>query len=166
MTKQLPIEIFMPPNVLKAKVGGAPGGIDLAAVQRAESALETLKVEFDDWISSDVRRLGECRDRFAAQPDNAAREELFRVAHDLKGQATTFDYPMISRLASSLTRLIDGTQPFETVPLGLVDAHVAAIRIVFRDQVRIATDRMSIVVAEELEARVTETLETARALAS
>ncbi len=163
MVNKLPTEIFMPPNVLKAKVGRAAGAIDMSAVQRAEAAIDTLKVEFDDWVASDVQRLGACRDRFAAQPDHAAREQLFLVAHDLKGQATTCDYPMIARLSSSLTRLFDGLKPTETVPVGLVDAHVAAIRVVFRDKIRTATDRMSIIVAEELEARVTETIEAARA---
>jgi chemotaxis protein histidine kinase CheA len=158
MTKQLPIEIFMPPNILKAKVGGSAAGIDMAAIKRAETAMESLKVEFNDWVGADVERLGECRDRLASDPSKDSREELFRLAHDLKGQATTFEYPMIARMASSLTRLIDGTKESQQVPLGLVDAHIAAIRIVFRDKVKTATDRISMVVAEELEARVTDAL--------
>jgi hypothetical protein len=32
MAKQQPIEIFMPPNILKAKVGSVAGGIDMAAI--------------------------------------------------------------------------------------------------------------------------------------
>jgi chemotaxis protein histidine kinase CheA len=163
MAKQLPIEIFMLPNTLKAKVGGAAGGVDMAAVLRAEAAMENLKVEFNDWVGADVQRLGDCRDRFATLPDHSTRGELFRAAHDLKGQAATFEYPMISRLASSLTRLLEHMTPSENLPLGLIDAHVAAIRIVFRDKIRNATDRMSVVVAEELEARVTEALEAAKA---
>src|ERR1700733_1085098 len=68
MARQLPIEIFMPPNILKAKVGSAIGGIDMAAIKRAEAAVETLKVEFQDWLASDVGALGGCRDAFAAAP--------------------------------------------------------------------------------------------------
>jgi chemotaxis protein histidine kinase CheA len=158
MGKQLPIEIFMPPNILKAKAGSASGAVDMSAVVRAEAVVESLKVEFNDWVAADVERLGVCRDRFATQPNHDTRSALFRAAHDLKGQATTFDYPMISRLASSLTRLFESTKASAMVPLGLIDAHVAAIRIVFRDKVRTATDPISITVAEELEARVTEAL--------
>ncbi len=161
MAKQLPIEIFMPPNVLKAKVGSAGGDIDTAALLRAEAAMEVLKLKFSDWVAADVQRLGECRDRFASQPDQAARDELFRAAHDLKGQATTFEYPMISRIAASMTRLLDRLKPAETAPLGLIDAHVAAIRVIFRDKIRTASDRMSVVVADELEARVDEALDEA-----
>lgn len=159
MARQLPIEIFMPPNILKAKVGSAFGGIDMAAIKRAEAAMETLKAEFADWLADDVAKLGECRDRFAAAPATAAaREDLFRAAHDLKGQADTFEYPMIARIASSLTKLIDGLAPTAELPVGLVDAHVAAIRVVFRDKIKTTSDATAKILTEELEARVVEAL--------
>ena len=158
MARQLPIEIFMPPNILKAKVGSAIGGIDMAAIKRAEAAMEILKVEFHDWLAEDVAKLDARRDVFAKAPSATTREDLFRAAHDLKGQADTFEYPMIARMASSLTKLIDSTNPSTEVPLTLVDAHVAAIRVVFRDKIQTTTDRMAMVLAEELEARVIETL--------
>ena len=56
MAKEQPIEIFMPPNVLKAKVGGS-GILDLGAVKRAEAAIEELKEEFSEWIVIDVDHL-------------------------------------------------------------------------------------------------------------
>jgi chemotaxis protein histidine kinase CheA len=158
MARQLPIEIFMPPNILKAKVGSAVGGIDMAAVKRAEAAMETLRVEFNDWVGADVAKLGEVRDCYAAAPSAKGRDDLFRAAHDLKGQADTFEFPMIARIASSLTRLIDSTNSDSDVPLGLIDAHVAAIRVIFRDKIKTTTDKMASVLAEELEARVTEAI--------
>ncbi|HEY0105467.1 MAG TPA: Hpt domain-containing protein [Rhizomicrobium sp.] len=158
MARQLPIEIFMPPNILKAKVGSALGGIDTAALKRAEAAVETLKTEFHGWLATDVARLGECRDRLVRSPSEKARGELFRAAHDLKGEGETLEFPMISRLAASLTRLIDTANPAMEFPLGLVDAHVAAIRVVFRDKVRSMADKTAAALAEELEARVGEAL--------
>jgi chemotaxis protein histidine kinase CheA len=157
MARQLPIEIFMPPNILKAKVGSAVGGIDMAAIKRAEAAMETLKAEFGDWLAADVARLGACRDGLAAAPSAGTRADLFRAAHDLNGQAETFEYPMIARIAASLTKLIDATGAAAVLPLGLVDAHVAAIRVVFRDKIKTATDPMATILVEELEARVIET---------
>ena len=44
MAKEQPIEIFMPPNVLKAKVGGT-GVLDLGAIKRAEAAIDTRVCE-------------------------------------------------------------------------------------------------------------------------
>jgi HPt (histidine-containing phosphotransfer) domain-containing protein len=102
MARKQPIELFMPPNMLKAKVGGGLGGPDLAALKRAELAMEGLKKEFGDWIADDVRALTDARARYAQTPDGDARNALVRAAHDIKGQAATFNYPLIARVAASL----------------------------------------------------------------
>jgi chemotaxis protein histidine kinase CheA len=161
MPKEQPIELFMPPNMLKAKVGGSIGGLDVAAIKRAEAAMETLKAEFTDWISDDVNRLSRSRDRFAKLRDAETRDDLFRAAHDIKGQAATFEFPLVARIASSLCKLIDATQAPDALPLVLVDAHVTTIRIIFRDKIKDASNRMAVELVEELEARVAETTGTA-----
>jgi len=156
MSREHPIELFMPPNMLKAKVGGSFGGLDMAAIKRAEAAVETLKADFADWVSDDVARLSQCRDRFAKTRDSASRDELFRACHDIKGQAASFDFPLVARVASSLCKLMDAVKTPEAVALHLVDAHVTAIRIIFRDNIKDATNRMATELCEELEARVLE----------
>lgn len=158
MARQLPIEIFMPPNILKAKVGSAIGGIDMAAIRRAEAAMETLKAEFHDWLADDVGKLCASRDAFAEAATPERLGDLFRAAHDLKGQADTFEFPIVARIAASLTKLIEGCGAASETPLGLVDAHVAAIRVVFRDKIKSATDPVATVLVQELEARVSEAL--------
>src|SRR6185295_3391415 len=106
MPRQPPIEIFMPPNILKAKVGSVAGGIDTAAIKRAEAAMETLKAEFNDWLTDDIARLTKVRGGFANSATPEMRAELFRAAHDLKGQADTYGYPLVARVASSLANLL------------------------------------------------------------
>ena len=161
MPKEQPIELFMPPNMLKAKVGSSIGGIDMAALKRAEAAVEVLKVDFQEWIGEDVERLAKARDRFAHDKDQDARDALFRAGHDIKGQASTFEFPLIARVATSLCKLIDTMATAERVPLSLVDAHVAAIRIIFRDKIKDPSNRMAMELCEELEARVIEALQLA-----
>jgi hypothetical protein len=153
MAKQ-PIEIFMPPNMLKAKLGGTVVGLDMAAVKRAEAAVESLKSEFGAWIGADVARLVECRDAFAKHGGSAAHRELFRASHDLKGQALTCDFPLVARIAASLCHLLEQT---ETAPLSLVDAHVDGARAILRDDIRDAANPTASALAKELEARVIET---------
>jgi len=152
----------MPPNMLKAKVGGTISGLDVAVIKRAETAMEELKAEFDDWLSSDVDALVEARNRFAATATEEIRADLFRAGHDIKGAAQTYEFPLIARIAASLCRLIDGLAQNVEVPLTLVDAHVEAIRVVFRQKIQDSANRMALTLTEELEARVTETLEKAR----
>ena len=158
MARQHPIELFMPPNMLKAKVGGTVVGLDMAAINRAETAMENLKSEFAGWAQDDVRRLVAARDAFAANPDLAARAGLLRAAHDMKGQAATFNYPLIARVAGSLSRLIHDLPASIAVPLALVDAHVNAIHVIYRDKVMDMSNKVALALSEELEARVGEML--------
>jgi chemotaxis protein histidine kinase CheA len=158
MSKEQPIELFMPPNILKSKVGGTAASLNMAAVKRAEQAMEELKVEFTDWITKDITRLCEVYDAFIADKNAARAGDLFRASHDLKGQATTFGYPLIARVASSLSKLIDELGSPDKIPLPLVGAHVDAIRVIFRDKIKDISDRTALTLVEELEARVIKTL--------
>jgi hypothetical protein len=77
MARQKPIEIITPPNVLKAKVGGALPAVDQRAIARAEAALEKLSDQFNDWIGEELNRLIEAWDAYEATGGTeAAKFEL------------------------------------------------------------------------------------------
>lgn len=156
MTKEHPIELFMPPNMLKAKVGGSIAGMDMSAIKRAEAAMETLKTEFNDWVSADVEKLIAARDAFAASPNAGTRERLYRIGHDITGQAQTFEFPLLARVAKSLCQMIAEVPDAADLPRPLIDAHVHAIRIIFREKIKTDTNPMALELAKELEARVAE----------
>jgi len=159
MAREQPIELFMPPNMLKAKVGGGPFvGIDMAAIRRAEAAMEEIKSEFASWAASDVEKLMAARARFAKTPDEGARAALLRAAHDMKGQAATFNYPLIARVSGSLSKLIGELAKDTQLPLGLVDAHVNAIHVIYRDKVMDESNKTALALIIELEAQVGEIL--------
>jgi len=158
MARKQPLELFMPPNMIKAKVGGGPGGLDLAAMERAETAMQTLESEFGGWIAEDVDMLTAARDRYAATHDAAARDALLRAAHDIKGQAPTFNYPLIARVAGSLSRMIGELPPQAAIPLNLVDAHVNAIMVIHKSKLQNTNDRTAQALCAELDARVDEVL--------
>lgn len=157
MAKELPIEIFMPPNMLKAKVGGVGVGLDMGAVKRAEAAMEELKAEFHDWINGDVAKLAEARDAYNAEHNEMTFGALYRTANDLKGQALTFEHPFIARVASSLCRLLESS----SAPMVLVNAHVETIRVLLRQNIQDKADPTTTMVAEELEERVKDALSAA-----
>src|SRR6188768_1128594 len=158
MARKQPIELFMPPNMLKAKAGGGGGGLDLAAMSRAEAAMEELQSEFSDWIAQDVKTLTAARARYAATPDGEARAALLRAAHDIKGQAPTYDYPLIARVAASLSRLIGELPPAAAIPLNLIDAHVTAIQVIHKNAMKNTNDKTALALCVELDARVNEVL--------
>ncbi len=159
MAREQPIELFMPPNMLKAKVGGGTfSGLDMAAMKRAEAAMEGIKSEFSAWAASDVEKLMAARARFAQTPDAPSRATLLRAAHDMKGQAATFNYPMIARVSGSLSKLVGELPADKDLPLALVDAHVTAIHVIYRDKVMDETNKVAVMLSQELEARVAELL--------
>ncbi len=78
------------------------------------------------------------------------REAFFRMVHDLKGQATTLGFPLATRVASSLCALLDGLPGKDRVPPDLVEAHVQAIRAIYREKVRDENDRVGSALAATL----------------
>jgi len=151
-----PLELFMPPNMLKAKVGS--GGFDMAAVERADAAMEGIKSEFDAWAADDVEKLLAARARFFKTPDAASRATLLRAAHDMKGQAATFNYPMIARVCGSLSKLIGEWPADRDLPLTLIDAHVSAVEVIRREKVMDETNILAQALTKELEKQVTAAL--------
>jgi chemotaxis protein histidine kinase CheA len=158
MANKRPIEIFMPPNVLKAKMGN--GSLDLSAVGRAEQALEDLKGEFAGWMSQDVSRLVDAGVAYAKQGDVETLCNIYRAAHDLKGHGTTFGFPLIARIATSLCILTDDTAYGLPLPANLIEAHIDAIQAVVRDDIRDPSNEITTVLAAELEQQVAEFLKT------
>jgi HPt (histidine-containing phosphotransfer) domain-containing protein len=158
MARKQPIELFMPPNMLKAKVGGGLGGPDMAAMKRAEDAMQGLESQFSDWIAEDVKALTAARARYAKTPGAEARNALLRAAHDIKGQATTFNFPLVARVAASLSRLLGELPAGRELPQGLADAHVQAVQVIHRENIQDTANPMAQMLCAELDAKVTQAL--------
>ncbi len=153
--REKPIEIINPPNMLKAKVGGKLPPADKALIERAERAVDNLKVEFSDWLGEEVTRLElylvEVR---KTGLDGELGEMLFTTAHDLRGLGTTYEFPIITRMAGSLSKLIDTEEKRASAPMSLIEAHVGAIRAAVVQNVRDDADPIGKALAEELEKQV------------
>lgn len=105
-------------------------GIDPAALARAEAALAALGGDYLTWAANDIDRLraavAALRRAGAEQRAEAARL-VFAIAHDVKGQAATFGYPLLSRFGAALCRL---TANGEAACATRAEALVAAMGLV------------------------------------
>lgn len=111
--------------------------LDLEAIARAEAALAALSEEFTDWMKEDCDRLDAARLRVHQKGlASEARDELFRAAHDIKGQAATFGYPLAAEAADSLCRLLLNAADPARIPLVLIDQHVYGVRAIVRENAR------------------------------
>lgn len=153
--RQKPIEIINPPNMLKVKVGGRLPAADPDAIARAEKALETLSVEFGDWLGEEVDKLETALARVKTEGlEGEAGDGFFTVAHDLRGLGATYEFPLVTRIAASLARLVETPEKRSGVPVSLAEAHVSSIRAALNQNIRSDEDPVGRQLAEELETRV------------
>jgi len=134
------------------KIGSDTIMVDERAVKRAEQALEALQDDFEDWLVGDLDLLKDATE--ALRADTASKDFLSDVcvkAHDLKGLGVTYNYPLVTRIAGSLHRLIDENTFDEGIPLELIDNHVKAIQAVVVGKVKAADDPVGMELANELE---------------
>lgn len=149
-------QVIRPPNTLRMKVGGG-FGINADAITKAEEALKAMSAQFSQWLNDEVAKLDQAQADIREQgytPQTA--EALYFRAHDLKGLGTTYEYPLVTRLAGSLCRLLDDADTRMNAPVVVLDAHIDAIRAVVRDQIKTDDHPTGRVLAETLEAKVAE----------
>jgi chemotaxis protein histidine kinase CheA len=113
-------------------------------VARAEKALAGLSGEFKNWMAIEADRLSTAhatilKDGFS----DATRDELFRAAHDIKGDAATFGYPSAGAAAESLCRVIEHAPDLDEVPSELIAHHINAIQAIVRERTKLDTVSMA-----------------------
>lgn len=150
-----PAQVIRPPNTLRMKVGGGFGGIDAGAIAKAEQALQAMSAQFGQWLQDEITKLDKAQSdiRTLGYNDETAEALYFR-AHDLKGLGTTYQYPLVTRLAGSLCKMLDDPAKRMAAPTLLLDAHIDAIKAVVRDEIQTDDHPVGKVLAETLEARV------------
>ncbi|RZJ94126.1 MAG: Hpt domain-containing protein [Brevundimonas sp.] len=150
-------QVIRPPNTLRLKVGG--GGIDAGAIAKAEAALQAMSAQFGQWLQDEITKLEAAQAAIRTEGYNTATAEaLYFRAHDLKGLGGTYQYPLVTRLAGSLCKMLDDPAKRTQAPLVILDAHIDAIRAVVRDKIQTDDHPVGRMLAETLEARVREYL--------
>jgi HPt (histidine-containing phosphotransfer) domain-containing protein len=146
-------EVIVPPNKLKKAVVRAKPGPEPEPdpVASAEEALAELSVDFAQWMENECQRLNAARGAVKSSGfSDANRDELFRAAHDIKGEAATFGFPLIEPVAESLCRLIEHSPDPRRIPLQLIDQHVDGIRAIVHKNARGDTERTAVRLASRL----------------
>ncbi len=120
-------------------------------VARAETALADLSGEFKDWMAIECDRLAAAHAAILQHGFSTdAREELFRAAHDIKGDAATFGFPTAGAAAESLCRIIEHAPDLERVPAELIAHHINAIQAIVRENAGIDNAGMAAALSKKL----------------
>ena len=120
-------------------------------VARAEQALAGLSGEFNDWMRIECERLAAAHAAILKHGFSADTSgELFRAAHDIKGDAATFGFPTAAAAAESLCRIIEHAPDLERVPGELIAHHINAIQAIVRENATIDNTGMAAALSQKL----------------
>jgi len=113
-------------------------------IGRAEKALAGLSGEFRNWMVIESDRLTAAHAAILAHGfTDATRDELFRAAHDVKGDAATFGFPSAGAAAESLCRIIEHAPDLSRVPAELIAYHINAIQAIVAERTKLDTISMA-----------------------
>jgi len=113
-------------------------------IGRAEKALAGLSGEFRNWMVIESDRLTAAHAAVLAHGlTDATRDELFRAAHDVKGDAATFGFPSAGAAAESLCRIIEHAPDLSKVPAELIAYHINAIQAIVAERTKLDTISMA-----------------------
>lgn len=121
----------------------------------ADAELARLKEMYESWLPEELDRL---RNELAAARNTAGSDRaehlkgLFRIAHDLKGQGSSFDYPLITRIGNSLCRFIEKLVEPQPRDFDVMAAHVDALGTVVSNRIRGEGGAVGRTLADRLEA--------------
>jgi HPt (histidine-containing phosphotransfer) domain-containing protein len=132
--------VITQPNPLRKVLRRVPDKELDDPVARAEKALAGLSCEFTNWMLVEAERLSAAHAAVLKEGfTNRNSDELFRAAHDIKGDAATFGYPSAAAAAESLCRIIEHAPDLDRVPPELILHHINAIQAMVRDHTKLDT---------------------------
>jgi hypothetical protein len=104
---------------------------------RAEEATTALRANYAQWARIDVDQTQTLLD--AAKRDPGGRRQqldrLYAAMHNIKGQGSSFGYPLVTRVGQSLCRLIAPGRALDDAALRIAQAHLDALKLILAQQI-------------------------------
>ena len=103
-----------------------------AVLARAQAAVADLA---KNYVGNTLIDLDRCATLLkTAREDEPARataiKDLYNIAHNIKGQGSSFGYPLVTRIGHSLCTLVRQERDFSDADLGVMQAHLDALRLI------------------------------------
>jgi chemotaxis protein histidine kinase CheA len=130
-------EVIAPKVDLRGKTKPKRNAVNFDPIAAAEAAMDQLGSRFDLWLKEEVSQLSSAWRKTVDQGlDPVTIDELFRAAHDLRGEASTFGYPLVGDVCGSLCTLLDASPDGRFLPAALIAQHVQAVRAMVAEKAK------------------------------
>jgi hypothetical protein len=134
--------VFKLPNRLREKIAGIGRGplvIDPSLLQQAEQQLDRMEEDYSDWVRGSIQQLYEAH-RAGKALDPRKRlipiQTINKIAHDLRGQGSTFGYPLITVFGRSLYECTLDISEASDQLFEFIRTHIDGINAVIREKIK------------------------------
>ncbi len=131
-----------------------------AVLARAQAAVADLAENFTKSTVVDLDRCAAFLKQAREEPLGRSHsvKDIYGIAHNLKGQGSSFGYPLITRIGQSLCQLTRTVREFSDGDLNIVQAHLDAIRLILAKDIKGDGGEIGDKLAARLETLTTQTL--------
>lgn len=127
------VQITEPSFLLKAKAPPT-NRILSEAIEVAEAAVAEMAKDYPERAGE---RVAELEGTFEALPASGdARESiaaLFATAHDLRGEGGTFDFPLVTAIASNLCAILEDKDEVDEMLREAIQVHISSLKLVLTE---------------------------------
>jgi hypothetical protein len=104
---------------------------------RAEEATTALRANYTEWARIDVDNTQVLLDAAKKGPEGRREQldHLYAAMHNIKGQGTSFGYPLVTRIGQSLCRLVAPGRALDEAGLAVAQAHLDALKLVLAQKI-------------------------------
>lgn len=133
------VEIIKPSLRLKQKVGAGNGATFSAkTVERAEKSIVAMSNDYVQKASVEISSLRALAQQALKQEANASAilGQISKQAREIKGQGSTFGFPLLTRISDSLYQFTDGMSVLNQKRMGVIIAHLDAMQLVISQKIK------------------------------
>ncbi|MCB1650496.1 MAG: Hpt domain-containing protein [Alphaproteobacteria bacterium] len=138
------VEVFERVNRLKIKSGGSEdspdGVISAEAIEEADQSITEMCTDCPDLVNKSLQNLtstwAEMKENTSPEKRKELAQKMFTDAHEIKDLSGMCGYTLISEFAESLRDYILETTLTVDAQRIIVQAHIDAIQIVHREDIR------------------------------
>jgi len=133
-------EFIRPRRHISQKVSKTGGPSPEHAIVKALNAAEDIISGYQGWAVDDMEKLWLTFLGFVDTDQGKITEEhvltMYNLSHEARGQGGSFGFPLITLIADSLCKFLDGRGGLTTMDLEIVRIHILALKAVFRQNLK------------------------------
>ncbi|HEY3919722.1 MAG TPA: hypothetical protein VGL83_18175 [Stellaceae bacterium] len=105
-------------------------------MSKADRAVAQVLTKYPTLLPDEVAKLVSAWGTVPAALTSETVAPVFTIAHELAGYGETFGFPLVTVLARSLCRLLNAGDLAREQMKTVIDAHIATLHVIVRDNIR------------------------------